>query len=125
MEKKTLMELQKYLTSFDKIKTIDEKQKNKLLEEFDFFYINYDLWYKRTIYTEESNPNKTFDYDERLINFLNQQEENLINLVKLKDYNLEGKLYFNFIKFWKDNYYRMASKKLSQNIKELVDDYCK
>lgn len=119
------MELQKYLTSFDKIKTIDEKQKNKLLEEFDFFYINYDLWYKRTIYTEESNPNKTFDYDERLINFLNQQEENLINLVKLKDYNLEGKLYFNFIKFWKDNYYRMASKKLSQNIKELVDDYCK
>lgn len=118
------MELQSYLTVFEEPKNIDEQQRNKLLEEFDFFYINYDLWHQRTIFTEESNPNKSFDYDDRLYNFLNQQEENLINLAKLKEYNLKGKLYFNFIEFWKDNHFRMASKKLSESIKQLVNTYC-
>ena len=119
------MELQSYLTVFEEPKNIDEQQRNKLLEEFDFFYINYDLWHQRTIFTEESNPNKSFDYDDRLLNFLNQQEENLINLVKLKDYNLNGVLYFNFKEFWKENYYKMASKQLSESIKQLVETYCK
>lgn len=119
------MNLKKFLTIFNEIKNIDKDQEKQLLEEFDFFYINYNLWYQKTIYTEESKLNKTFDYDDRLLNFLNQQEENLTNLTKLKDCNLKGQLYFNFIEFWKKNYYRMSSKQLSQNIKNLVETYCK
>ena len=37
----------------------------------DYFYLNYNLWYQKTIYLEETNPNKSFDYDDRLLNFLN------------------------------------------------------
>lgn len=119
------MELEKYITKFNEIKPITKEQQNMLLDEFDFFCINYNLWHTQTVAVEESNPNKTFDYDDRLINFLNQQEENLINLTTLKDYTIKGIIYFDFKKFWKENYFKMSSKKINEEIKLLVKEFCK
>lgn len=114
------MDLEKFLTIFELPKNLSEEQKKEIWEEYDFFDINYNLWYTKTIEVEESNPNKPLNYDDRLFNFLNMQEENVINLVKLRDETLNGVIYFDFKAFWKENYYRMSSKKLSIAISDLV-----
>ena len=96
------MDLQKYLIVYKHPKNIDDKLKKQLEDEFTFFSFNYDLWYYQVLLAEENNPNKSFDHDDKMFNFFNQQEQNLTNLVKLKQCNLSGKVYFNFKEFWKE-----------------------
>ena len=116
------MELEQYLTVYKNQVEVDEQ---KIEQEFNYFSINYDLWYQKTLYTQESNPNKPFDYDDKLLTFLNMQEENLINLVKLKEYNLKGIIYFDFNKFYKDYYYKLSSTKLPDELIALTNKFCK
>ena len=113
--------LKKYLTIFGSKKELKNDQEKLLNDEFEFFSINYNLWYHQTIFTEENKQDKPFDYDEKLFNFLNEQEENLINFIELNKYNLKGFIYFDFKLFWKENYYKLSSKQLNKDLKILME----